>query len=78
MSCFEDQKILQTLSQLMASEEIFMGDKEKIHRDFIQRIKQDRLRLARQDLRSQIKEAEVSGDQNRLEELTKIFNQSIK
>jgi len=78
MHSFDDTQILKMLSQLMLSDHSFIVDKEKLRRDYIDRIKKDRLKLQRQELSTQIRLAEVSGDHNRLEDLKHRFNQLLK
>jgi len=78
MHSFEDNQILQMLSQLMISDNSFVADKEKLRRDYIDRIKKDRLKFERQELSHQIRLAEVSGDHHTLEDLKHRFNQLLK
>lgn len=78
MNCFEDRAILQKISQLMASDHFPAADKTKMFRDCIKRLKTDRIKLQRQDLSQQIRLAEVSGNDHRVDELKTQFNQLIK
>ena len=78
MSLFQDEGILQMISQLMTADDLIMVDKEKIYRDCVNRMKHEQVRSVRKDLLLQIRQAEVSGDQNRLDELKTKFNQLIK
>ncbi|MFA5059023.1 MAG: DNA primase [Candidatus Omnitrophota bacterium] len=66
------------IAQLTASDEALTGDKEKMFHDFVNRIKSDQAKSKRQDLLGQIKDAEMSGDSNKLDELKHQFNQLIK
>jgi len=75
---FEDQEIQQIISRVLVDDQNGLGNKEKWHRDIIARFKNDRSKRYRQELLQQIREAEASGDQERLEQLKKRFNQSIK
>ena len=77
INCFHDQGMQQMISALVAEEEPLIGDKIKIHRDYLNRIKNDRLKLLRQDLMRQMREAEISGDHPRLEKLKNEFHQSV-
>lgn len=78
MGCFHEKEITQMLSGLSASDDEVFEDKTRIHRDFIERIKQDRMKLKRQDLHRQIRLAEEAGDMTRLNELTEQFNRLVK
>lgn len=78
MNCFQDREILQKISQLMASDHFPIADKIKMFRDCIKRLKTDRVKLKRQNLSQQIRLAEVSGDDHRVDELKEQFNQLIK
>ena len=76
--CFKDPQILQNISQLMVVDDFPAADKIKIHRDCINRLKQERIKSQRKGLVDQIKLAENSGDHNRVDELKEKFNQLIK
>lgn len=78
MNSINDQKILQMISQLLVSEEHTATDRKKVYRDCVHRIKDHRLKFIRRDLSQQIRLAEVSGDETKLEELKQKFNQLIK
>lgn len=78
MSRFDDQKILKIISGLLASEDLLIGDKKRIHRDCIQRLKQERLRGQRRDILRQMEQARDVEDHQELERLTKAFNLLIK
>ncbi len=78
MSCFEDQVILDTISGIVASEEVFAGDKHKMYRDCTQRLRQENFKNQRQEIIRQMEIARSSGDHKTLEELTYAFNQIIK
>jgi len=78
MNSFEDQATQEMLSELMAEDQIAVKDKEKMHRDFVNRLKQDTLKLKRQELLVEIQEAEHSGNLEKLDQLKEIFNQLIK
>jgi uncharacterized protein YpiB (UPF0302 family) len=78
MNSFQDEAILQLITRLLSEEEKVLGDKEKMHRDVINRIKDDRHKRMRQELLQQIQEAEQNGDEGRLEDLKARFNQLIK
>lgn len=78
MSCFEDQKMSQTISHLMVEEDLIPGDKQKIHRDCMHRLKKDHLKSRRRDILHQMELARDSGDKYKIDELKQEFNQLIK
>ncbi|MDP2652708.1 MAG: DNA primase [Candidatus Omnitrophota bacterium] len=78
MNCFQSQDILKIISGLMVSPEMPSVDKKKVHTDYIQRLKQERMKAQRLSLRSQMETAKHQGDQRRMEELISEFNQLIK
>ncbi len=78
INSFADEKIQAMLSGLMTDEVPLSADKKKMHRDYINRIKNDRLRSARQDLGAAIRVAEAAGDVHQLNELKEKFNRSIQ
>ncbi len=71
----EDQSLQHFISSLLAKEESWVGDKKKMHRDFIDRIKMNRLKSLRQGLLEQIREAEGQGDHPRLDDLKEKYTQ---
>ena len=71
----EDQDLQQFISSLVAEEESWAADKKKMHRDFIERIKMNRLKSLRQGLLEQIREAEGQGDHPRLDDLKEKYTQ---
>lgn len=78
LNSLQDEAVISMISQLLAAEIPVAQDKEKLMADYIQRLKGDRLKMERQHLRSRILEAQRSGDNVHLEELTRQFNQLIK
>lgn len=78
ITSFEDDTIQKMISYLVVEDEALKEHKEKMHRDYIQRIKQEKLKLQRQGLIQEIKEAELSGNHHRLSELQQKFNELIK
>jgi len=75
---FNDQETIQFISGLMASSDFESADKEILKKDFINRIKGDRVKIQRKDLCFQIQQAETDGDHERLEDLKQKFNQLIR
>ena len=73
-----DSRLTQIISEIVAFEDNLPGDKEKICRDCIVRLKENRLKSVRRDLLHQIRQAETTGDEHRLDELKQKFNQLIK
>ncbi|MFA5088595.1 MAG: DNA primase [Candidatus Omnitrophota bacterium] len=78
LNCFNDARILQIISGLLAGDDEPSDNIERMHRDCVKRLRSDRVRMQRQNLVRQIKEAEVSGNQETLERLTGEFNQLLK
>ena len=66
------------ISSLAADDEAIVGDKTRMHKDCIQRIKKDRLKMNRQDLLKKIKQAEAMGEHEKLNELKQEFIKLIK
>ncbi|MDP8212518.1 MAG: DNA primase [Candidatus Zapsychrus exili] len=75
---YDDQNTQEMISALMNQDEMMIGDKEKMYRDCVNRIKSDKVKLKRQDLLEKIREAESAGNTSRLDELTREFNTLIK
>lgn len=78
VQCFKDQPTLQFLSELTASGELVLQDKDSLRRDYVDRIKHDRVKRERKNLCYEIQKAESSGDHTRLEELKQKFHQLMK
>ncbi len=78
MNCFGEQDILDTISGIIASEEAIAGDKQKIYRDCTLRLRQENLKLRRQEILRQMEIARNQGDQKTLEDLSYAFNLLIK
>jgi len=78
MSYFDDQNVLKIISSLLSHEDQFEDNIEKVHQDCLNRITGDNLKVKRQDLLSQMKRAEIDGDNGALEELKQKFNQLVK
>ncbi len=78
ISSFPEDGIRQMLSGLLTPEDSFNADKTKIHRDCLNRIKEEKIKFARLDLIAKIRVAEGTDDQQQLEILKAQFNQLIK
>ena len=78
LCCFEDQKILQMISNLTADEQFMTGDTHRFHKDCLHRLRQDRLKMIRQDILRQMRQADQQGDAQKLDELMQEFNRIIK
>ncbi len=78
MGSFDDSEKQKIISELAVQEGEFIGDKNKMHRDYIDRIKSYRLKSQTKFLMQQIKEAENLGDHLKVESLLKEFNQLIR
>jgi len=75
---FHDQETLSFLSELMATPQPLTEDKDVLRRDYVNRIKNDKQRVERKNLRDAIEAAEAKGDEEALNELKEKFNQLIK
>lgn len=78
MNCFTEPQVLNTISALVAAEEVLIGDKKKMHEECLQRLRQERLRSRRFIIRQAMEAARIQGDHLRLNELMHEFNQTIK
>ena len=78
LCCFEDQKILQMISNLTADEQFMTGDTNRFHKDCLHRLRSDRLKMIRQDILRQMRQADQKGDAQKLDELMQEFNRIIK
>ncbi len=75
---FSDQNINSFITKLLTEETRVFGDKDKLHKDYINRIKQDKAKSRRRELLQEMHEAETCGDQKKLNNLREEFNQLIK
>ncbi len=78
VECFKDQETLQFLSELASSGEMVVEDKDSLRRDYVNRIKGDRLKMERKNLCYEIQKAELEKNYERLEELKQKFHQLMK
>ena len=78
INSFEDQDMQHLIARIMAQESVLVGDKKKIHSDYISRMKKDRIKLQMKDLQKKICEVERQGDHKQLESLLKEYNQLTK
>ena len=78
INSFEDESMQHMITELMTEDEGIESDKKKMHRDYIGRIKNDRLKLRSQAIRQEICEAEGSGDQSKLNDLMIELHQLVK
>ncbi len=77
MGLFKDQQILQKISRVMMMEDLLPGDKVKMLRDCIERIKANSIKSEMKELTRQIQMAEAANDDHQLKELREKFNQLI-
>ena len=71
----DSQKVI---SEIMIDDSILFGDRQKMHSDFVQKMKTNRLKIMRRKLLDEIRQAEAAGDHLRLDVLKKDFNQLIR
>ena len=62
----------------MSKETVSSGDKKKIHSDYMNRMKKDRVKGQMKGLQKKISETEQGGDFTQLEKLLKEYNQLAK
>jgi uncharacterized membrane protein (DUF106 family) len=62
----------------MANDSSVGGDKKKMHSDYINRMKKDRVKWRMKELQGRISEAEREGDQPKLEILLMEYNRLVK
>jgi len=75
---FTDEKDLNLVSELLAAEELTAKDRERIWQGCLQRIRERRQKFRSQQISQAIAEAQTAGDQKKLEELTRQFNELPK
>ena len=78
INSFDDQEMQNMIARLMANDEVTVGDKQKMHSDYMNRMKKDRKKLRMKILHEQIGEAERDGDQSKLDTLLNEYNHLIK
>lgn len=78
INSFEDQEMQNMIARLLADEGMTVGDKRKMHGDYMNRMKKDRKKLRMKILQEQIGEAEQEGDQSKLDILLDEYNHLIK
>lgn len=78
MSCFEDQAVLDMITGIVACDDMLAGDRNKIYRDCTRRLREENLRIRRQDIMRRMDQARRDKDHKALEELSYAFNQLIK
>ncbi len=77
INSFEDVSVSQMLTGIVTEEDV-AGDREKMYQDYVNRIRHDQLKVRRQAILQQIREAESAGNFARAGELSQQFNQFIK
>jgi len=78
IASFDDVEMQQMLTRLLAKENIFAGDKKKIHSDYVNRMKKDRIKLQMKEVQRKIQEAERQGNQTELVPLISEYNRLMK
>ncbi|OGX24887.1 MAG: DNA primase [Omnitrophica WOR_2 bacterium RIFCSPHIGHO2_02_FULL_48_11] len=78
MNCFDDQHVRSIIAGLTVHEEVGVVDKNKVYRDCVDRMIQDRRKSQRQELLIKIRSAEVTGNHAVLEQLKEQYNQLVK
>ena len=78
LNSFDDPEVQRIISNISAQEDFPGQDPRKILVDCILRVKKDRIKEKRQSISELIRQAEVSGDAVRLEDLKQEFNRLVK
>jgi len=78
INSFEDQEMQKMIVRIMAKEGLSAGDKKRMHSDYINRMKKDRIKLQMKELQNEIGEAEREGDNPKLDMLLTQYNKLIK
>lgn len=78
LNSFDDPQMQRVILNISTQEELPVKDPKKILGDCILRIKKGRLKAKRQNISELIRQAEVSGDRIRLEDLKEEFNKLLK
>jgi len=75
---FDEDDAAELLCESAFMPDLNLQERDKAVTDCIQRLKHDRLKSKRQNLHTQIKNAQAAGDQETLDNLIKEFQDSIK
>ncbi len=78
MRSFSDPGLLQKITSLTVDTEALTGDRQRMHRDCLDRLKKEKQKKERLVLIQEIRKAESTGDHERLEILKEKFNHLIK
>lgn len=78
INSLDDQNLQRLVSELMVKEDAPYNDKEKMHDDFMARLKSDRMKDIRKQIMREMREAESSGNQEKMNDLKMKFNQLMK
>jgi DNA primase len=78
INSFEDPDMQHLIARVMAKETVCIGDKRKIHSDYMNRMKKDRIKWKMKGLQQKISEVEKERNFTQLESLLKEYNQLVK
>jgi len=78
INSFNDEATQRMIAGLAIDDRDIAGDKEKMHRDYLSRIKNNKLKVKMKSLQEQIRMAEGSGDQEQLECFIKEYHLLLK
>ncbi|VAX36476.1 DNA primase [hydrothermal vent metagenome] len=78
INLFSDAEIQKIITELAADDEGMIGDKQKMHDDYLSRMKQDRLRIRIKKLQDDIQKAEYAGEQEQLGIFMKEYHQLLR
>ncbi len=74
----EKQDMINFVSGLVSSEAAVVGNKKKVYRDCVEKLKSDSMRLQRKNILAEMEEAKAQGDEQRLNQLAQEFNRLLK
>lgn len=78
LNSFDDPDVQKVILNISVQDDMRLKDAQKVLEDCISRIKKDRLKEKRRSVSELIRQAEISGDVDRLEDLRQEFNKLIK
>ncbi len=78
MNCFVDEEIKRIIAELAVFSEQMCGDREKMYQDCVSRIKTDAVKAERKRVLDQIREAERTGEYDRLRDLKERFLKMVR
>lgn len=78
MNSFEDDSMHTFISSIVSEETIVLGDRKKMHRDYLLKIKKNKLKHRLDEIRTKLRQAESSGNHPEVKILLQELNTLIK